>query len=275
MIDGKTKIAGLIGTNISLSKSYAIHNNAFLHNKINAKYIPLQTTLEFLPAVLNGIRGLPFMGANVTMPFKKVVINYLDKLTDTAKTIGAVNTIFSDKGELIGDNTDGSGFVSSAIEHNIILSGRPVYIYGAGGSARAISYALAKQGVINFFYCNRTIKHIDEIQNMLQKHNKNIIVERFSKVMHCDALIINTTPVGSVYNNTDEMIWPVNETFKTTQTVIDIIYEPPETPLIIKAKKEGAETLNGLPMLIHQAAESFSIWTKSAPPLEVMKQALL
>ena len=275
MIDGTTKLTGLIGSNISQSKSYVMHNTAFIHYGVNARYIPMQTTTKFVPMVIDAIRALPFLGANVTMPFKKIVMEYVDKITDRALAIGAVNTITKQNNILIGDNTDGLGFVTAAIENGIQLCQRPIYIFGAGGSARAISYELAKQGCRQFYFKNRTAKHIDDIENMLIKNYKQITVEKFNCVTAKDAIIINTTPLGSYASAKNESIWPNTESFQEGHSVIDIVYEPKETILLQKARKEGSETLNGLPMLLHQAAESFSIWTKLPPPIDIMKKALL
>jgi len=276
-IDGETKITGLIGSNIYLSKSFAMHNAAFKTLNINAKYIPMPVSKDNISLAISGFRALQFLGANITMPFKNKVISFLDNVTPTARDIGAVNTIFCEKGSLIGDNTDANGFLKSLQENNVQLKNRSVYIYGAGGAARAISYALATKGVLSFYFSNRNRHSVISIATMLKQSFPSVTVQEFTIVQDDNALIINCTPVGMTSKTgvQQKMLWPERQSFVETQTVVDIVYEPTTTPLLKKAKEDGAQTINGLGMLLYQAAESFVLWTKKEAPVEVMKNALL
>jgi len=274
VINGTTQFAGLIGSNLHFSKSFAMHNCAFSHLNINARYIPLPISRESIQDAVAALRAFKFIGANVTMPFKEIVIPYLDSLSGIAGKLGAVNTISQKNGKLIGDNTDAIGFIKSLNSANISIENRPVYIFGAGGSARAIAFALAHRGITEFYISNRTEQRFIALRNMLQTTFQNILIQQFSSTISQDALIINCTPVGTL-NIDPNMLWSEKIPFSPTQTVIDIVYEPKETPLLRKARIDGAQTLNGLGMLLHQAAESFSIWTNKAAPLSIMKHALM
>jgi shikimate dehydrogenase len=274
VINGTTQLAGLIGSNIHFSKSFAMHNSAFSHLNINARYIPLPISRESIHDAIAALRAFKFIGVNVTMPFKELVVPYLDSLSEIAEKLGAVNTISQKDGKLIGDNTDSVGFIKSLIGENISIESRPVYIFGAGGSARAIAFALAHRGVRQFYISNRTEQRFITLRNMLQTSFQDILIQQFSSTISHDALIINCTPVGTM-DIKPNMLWPEKIPFRPSQTVIDIVYEPKETPLLQKARVDGAQTLNGLGMLLHQAAESFSIWTNKAAPLSIMQHALM
>ncbi len=274
IIDGKTQLTGLIGKDIHFSKSFAMHNRAFSHLNINARYIPLPISKDRIQDAVAGLRAFEFIGANVTMPYKEMVIPFLDSLSESADKLGAVNTISQQDGKLIGDNTDSTGFIKSLLSSKISIDNRPVYIYGAGGSARAIAFALANRGSKEFYISNRTEHRFTQLRNMLRNRFQNISVQHFSNSISQNALIINCTPVGSLQFK-NEMLCPENTPFYPTQTVIDIVYEPKETPMLRKARIEGAQTLNGLGMLLHQASESFSLWTKKTAPISVMRQALM
>jgi len=276
-IDGNTQLIGLIGSNIGFSKSFIMHNTALFTLNINAVYIPMKVTHNNLRSALSGLCSLHFLGANITMPFKKQALQSLDRITATAQKIGAVNTILYSEGKLTGDNTDAQGFMASLRENDVQILNRPIYIYGTGGSARAIAYALAESGSTQFYFFSRRKKPFIAISTMLHNCFDRINVQEFDRVSDNDAIIINCTPVGLTPSETlqQSMLWPVEDTFASTQTVIDLIYEPTETPLLRKAQEEGAQTINGLGMLVHQAANSFAWWTQCSPPINIMKQSLL
>ena len=273
-IDGKTQVIGLLGEYIRFSKSFAMHNAAFAHLGMNIKYIPLPVTETLLNAAIQGVKAFQFLGLNVTMPFKEKILSFLDAVTETANAIGAVNTVLHREGKLIGENTDGLGFVTSLERSNISIKNRPVFVYGAGGSAKAIVYTLARNGVQEFYVSNRTPQSIEHISEMLQRHFPSVSIQPFFNDVSNNALIINCTPVGSTDHNGPRMLWPENRFFTPQQSVVDIVYSPQETALIKKAKADGAQTLGGLPMLLHQASRSFTFWTGQEAPVSIMEKSL-
>ena len=274
IINGQTQVLGLIGENIRFSKSFAMHNAAFTHLGINLTYIPLPVTSRLLQSAIEGIKAFQILGVNVTMPFKEKILSFLDAATETASAVGAVNTVVQREGKLVGENTDGAGFVNALQEANISTQNRPVFMYGAGGAAKAIAYALALQGVREFYISNRTPTPILRISDMLNQRFSAVSVQQFSNDVSDNALIINCTPVGSVYQRAPAMLWPEKRSFTTEQTVVDIVYSPKETVLLKKAKADGAQTLGGLPMLLHQAARSFTFWTGQEAPVSIMEKSM-
>lgn len=277
------KIVGIIGWPVAHSISPLMQNRAFLEVGLtNWCYVPMPVSkypyIRVKEAVL-GLRALGFQGANVTVPYKEAVLPYLERLSETAKAIGAVNTIAIDsEGRLVGHNTDGQGFVRDLAEHGIYPRDVSVLLLGAGGSARAITYALLSHGLKRITILNRTKTKADDIANAFRGSFKDAVIEtgpltkdHIKQSPHAD-LIINTTSVG-LKDGDHEMPWDENIHFSREQIVYDIIYNPKMTTFLQHANNDGAKTINGLGMLIHQGALAFEIWTKKTAPIAVMKEA--
>lgn len=223
---------------------------------------------------LSGAQALGVKGLNVTVPHKNQVAKYLDSVTPEARLIGAVNTIVFQNGKSYGDNTDHSGFAGSLEFAKKELRNAEVLIFGAGGSARAAVYAL-----MTHYQCRRII-----INNRTKKNTIQLI-RQFSKLNRSTQLdlgllkeisgrqfqlIINATSVG--LNSETSLVQP--EFFRKDQLVYDLIYNPIETTFLRHAKSAGAKTVNGIEMLIRQAAEAFRIWTGRAMPLDAVRPVL-
>lgn len=273
-------LVGLIGWPLHHSISYAMHNAAFKHLNIDWLYINFLVAkvpyIRIKEAVL-GLRALSIKGANVTSPYKELVFPYLDKLSQDANSIGAVNTIDIKSDDLlVGYNTDHEGFIRDLYEHDIDPAVQDVLLIGAGGAAKAISYGLLKNGCKQLVILNRTKNKADELAYKLNDEFKQAYVssDYFSNETirkYCSAsLIVNATDVGMKNN---DMPWDICTCFTKDQIVYDTIYNPYESALLSFAKKCNAKSINGLGMLIHQAALAFEIWTKQKAPLEVMKKA--
>jgi shikimate dehydrogenase len=277
-ITGDTHVVGIIGDPIKHSLSPKMHNAAFEYLNLNYVYVPFHVRVEDVAKAIEGIRTLGIKGINVTVPHKVAVMQYLDEITDAADAIGAVNTIYWMNGRLIGDNTDGAGFIRALIhDEGIKLDGKNVVILGAGGSARAIGYALVNAGVKILTLCNRTISKAEDITKMLRKYNINVHAmgldtTNLEEIIHNADIIVNTTSVGM--NPQDGLLIP-GEWIHKNQIVYDIIYNPVQTLLLKEAKQKGAKAINGLGMLIHQGALAFEIWTGKHAPIEVMKKAIV
>ena len=272
-------LVGIIGWPLNHSVSYAMHNEAFKDLNIDWLYVNFLVAkvpyIRIKEAIL-GLRALSIKGANITSPYKELVLPYLDRLTDDAKMIGAVNTISIDQNDLlVGHNTDHEGFIQDLYDHNIDLSAQDVLLIGAGGVAKAISYGLLKNGCKQLVIINRTKNKADELAYKLNDHFNNAYIssddftnETIRK--YCSAsLIINATNIGM---QNDEMPWDNYTSFTKDQIVYDTIYNPYKTSLLSFANNCQAISINGLGMLIHQAALAFKIWTKKDAPLEIMKK---
>ena len=276
MINGRTKVCCLIGKPVRHSLSPVIHNAAFKELNLNYVYVAFNVERDSLKAAINGIRSLGIRGANVTMPYKTEVIEYLDIIDDNAREIGAVNTIVNDNGVLKGYNTDGIGALR-AIKRFTSIEGRKILLIGAGGAGRAIATELSKYAS-ELVILNRTVSKATEIALKLSKKGYKVRGEALSRrniereIRKVD-LIINATPIGmkGVISGS-----PVpKELLSPDIVVFDIVYEPLETELLQYAKSMGCLTIDGLWMLIYQAAEAFKLWTNKEVPVEVMRKAAL
>ena len=259
--NGNTQLLGLIGSNISSSYSFGLHNRAIQSQHRNAVYVPFQSrqsNWDSLFALDN------FLGANVTMPHKEVLFFKMDELTDRAQTIGAINTIHKTKGKLVGDNTDSIGFLSAVQQYNIPWLERPIYILGAGGAAKAICYALHTLGVQTIFVWNRTPDRVQSLSTLI----KSIQWWDISDSLPSNAIVIQCTSLGQQ----EEDPLPIQQ-WTAEHIVLDLIYH--QTPLLKRVLSAGGIAINGLGMLIHQAAHSFARWFDCPPPISLMTQQFL
>jgi shikimate dehydrogenase len=280
MIDS---VVGIIGWPISHSISPIMQNRAFLEAGLSSwAYVAMPVSkypyIRIKEAVL-GLRALGFKGANVTVPYKEAVVPYLERLSDEARAIGAVNTIVIDsEGRLVGHNTDGAGFIKDLAEHGITINNKRALILGAGGSARAIGYALLAHGCTSMTILNRTKSKADDIANSFGDLFKDAMIDTGplikDSLVHANYadIVINTTSIG-LASTQNQMPWDENVHFSPDQIVYDVIYNPKNTALLMHAQKDGAKTLNGLGMLVHQGALAFEIWTGHKAPVDVMKKA--
>ncbi|HEY62991.1 MAG TPA: shikimate dehydrogenase [Caldilineae bacterium] len=281
MIDGQTRLVGVMGWPIEHSLSPPMHNAAFAALGLNWCYVPLPVPPDQVQAALVGLRALGFVGANVTVPHKQAIIPHLTTLTDAARAIGAVNTIWIDEERALhGDNTDAYGFLAALREIAFDPKGIRAAILGAGGSARAVAYALGSAGAERVGVWNRTPSRAEAIardmsalfpQTTYEAHQLPGDLHLIREPMH---LIVNCTPVG-MWPHTDACPWPEDLSFPRQCLVMDLIYRPEETRLLARAREAGCMTLNGISMLVHQGAAAFRRWTSVEPPIEVMTGALL
>lgn len=267
---------GLIGNPVSHSMSPDIHNSAFQDLNLNYHYHAFHVENEHLADAVSGIKALGIKGFNVTVPHKVAIMEYLDQIDETAKQLGAVNTVLHENGRLTGYNTDGNGFLESLrpslrkpIEKQSIL------IIGAGGAARAIYYTLSKYAPEKIDICNRTLKkavYLTEHFGAGQRGEALTIQEAESGLSEYD-IIIQTTSIG-MHPNMDEK--PISlENASENTLVCDIIYNPLKTALLMEAEEKGLDTLNGVGMLVEQAALSFQIWTGMEPNTEKMANIIV
>ncbi len=262
-IDQDTSLYGVIGKPIGHSLSPAMHSAAFSEAGLNAVYLAFET--QDIEGCLRGIRALGIKGVSVTIPFKSMVVPYLDEVNLLAKRIGAVNTIINDDGRLVGYNTDTLG-AYKALNEKVVLPGKSCLLLGAGGAARSIGFILKEKGV-DISLVNRSDERGNELARVLEC--PYIPIDRIGT--HRADLLIQTTPVG-MSPNIDECLVPEN-VLKAGMVVMDIIYNPIETRLLKMAKAHGCVTINGLNMLVYQGCEQFRLWTGINPPVGTMRHA--
>jgi len=279
-ISGATTLVGIIGHPVAHSRSPQMHNAAFAHLGMNWAYVPFLVDPANLESAVNGLRDLNVRGFNVTIPHKQAVIAFLDELSPGAQAIGAVNTVVNDNGRLIGHNTDGIGFVRSLHDARRWNPKRSpgALILGAGGSARAVCDELLRVGVGGLRIANRTTQKAEELAaHLLVNHpHADIKVIDHTPLFHRAAinwaeLIINTTSVGMKEGDPSPLD---TNGVSPGHIVADLIYTPPETPLLKACKATNARTINGLGMLLYQGAEAFTLWTGKDAPVDVMKGVL-
>ena len=274
-ITGRTAVYGIIGYPVKHSLSPLMQTSAFQELGLDAVYVPFEVPPENLEDAVKGLKALSVRGFNVTVPHKEKVAQLVDYLTEDAEILGAVNTVKNEGGKLTGYNTDAEGFLRSLIEEGVELEGKRALMFGAGGAARAVGYALLKGGVKFLNIVNRSFSKAKKVAEILGRRG-NVLVyplkEGTVETLLKDAdIIVNTTSVGM--KEGDPQLFDYSK-IPSGITVVDIIYNPPQTPLIKAAKEKGCKTINGLGMLVHQGAVAFEIWTGKKAPVEKMKKVL-
>lgn len=276
-IDGYTRLAAVVAHPIKHSISPFIHNAAFEATGVNGVYLAWDIPLEDLEATVANIRRYDMFGVNLSMPYKEAVIPYLDELTPAAQLIGAVNTVINRDGHLIGHNTDGKGFFKSLPSFKI--SGKKMVILGAGGAAKAIISQAVLDGVkevvifVRPTSIDKTLANFATLLNQganLAVHSLDDVTLLQAKIQEAD-LLVNATSVGMDGQSSPV---PSGVQLPSQLLVADIIYQPFETPFLKWAREAGNPAVNGLGMLLYQAAEAFELWTGKAMPTEKIWQAL-
>lgn len=275
-ITGHTRTAGVIGLPVRHSLSPAIFNAAFAASGLDWAYLAFEVPEGAAGLAMGGMRALGLEGLSVTMPHKSAVIPALDRLSPDAVALDAVNCVHREGAELVGHNTDGPGFVDALqVDEGLELAGRTVTVIGAGGAARAVIRALAQAGARTVVVVNRSPEPAARAVALAPDVARTGRPEEVGE----SELVVNATPLGmGVVIGTDGSGEPLPvdpERLGTGQVVVDLVYHPAVTPLLREARQRGLVAVNGLGMLIHQAAHAFRRWTNEEPPLEAMSAAAL
>jgi shikimate dehydrogenase len=262
-VTGHTTVAGIIGEPVAHSRSPAIHNAAYATRGLDWIYVPFPVRPGQVPHALEGLRALGAAGCNVTMPHKREAALACDQLEATAAALGVVNTVCVRDGRLVGDSTDGAGFVDAAREAAVELNGTRVLILGAGGAARAIVHALSDLAAVRVWARRADAA---EATAALAAPADLVQSDELDDEAATSDVVVNATPLGMFGEP------PPFDTQRlhTGQTVIDTVYAPANTPLLEAAREHGAAAINGLGMLVHQAARSFTLLTGCEAPLGAM-----
>ena len=277
-IDGHTRLAAVVAKPIKHSISPFIHNTAFEKTAVNGVYLAWEIEAEDLEATVANIRRYDMFGINLSMPYKQEVIQYLDELDPSARLIGAVNTVVNKNGTLIGYNTDGKGFFKSL--PSFAIQGKKMTILGAGGAATAIIAQTALDQAEEIFVFTRQSSYDKTVSKMaaisrqtksrIQVLNLEDSATLQEKINQSD-LLVNGTSVGM-----DGETLPLAEGIQLPSQILvsDVIYKPFETPFLKWARSQKVEAVNGLGMLLYQAAEAFELWTGQPMPCQEIWQQL-
>lgn len=271
----------LIGHPVKHTYSPFIQNMALKIAGLDYIYLPFDVPQENLKTVIKGFLALGVKGFNVTLPYKEMIIPMLHSISEEASAIGSVNTVVNDLGKLVGYNTDVNGVVETLNPYKEDLIGSEVSIIGAGGASRAVIYALIKYfkpSKINII--NRSEQRAESLKIYFSEKMKYDEIETHElfppdilPILNNSTLIVNATPIGMSPNVDDS---PINnqKIFVPGQIAFDIVYNPSNTKFLQMAKAEGAITLDGIKMLVHQAAKSFELWTGAKMPVDGVYDAL-
>jgi shikimate dehydrogenase len=270
--DSETKLYGLLGKTLSHSISPSLHNNGFRDLGLNAVYLMLETKEKNLEEYINSLKMIGFSGWNVTIPYKESIIPYLNGFSSLARASGAVNTVLNRRGRLTGYNTDVIGFQRQIEESGINVKDKRAVVIGAGGAARAVIAALIQLSLADITIINRTVENAEELAKLFREDNSeqnfnfcSLEEQEYAEVVKTADLVVDTTPVGMYSNNIKNIV--INpDCLHEDQLVIDLVYNPLKTKILIEAEKRGAQIGNGLPTLIYQAEASFKLWTQEMPP---------
>ncbi len=273
-------IAGLIGDPVAHSVSPAFQQAAFDALGIAARYEAWQTPAAALPARVAALRAPGVLGANVTVPHKQAVMPLLDDLDPAARRAGAVNTIVSRDGRLIGFNTDIAGFITALREDGgLDPAGMTAAVLGAGGAGRAVVVALLDAGAARILVLNRTVDRAEALVRDLTDGSGRLAAGALpsradqAAPLRAAGLLVHCTSIGMRHSR-DEGALPIPaEAIPPDAFVADIVANPLVTPLLRAARERGCRTLGGLPMLVRQGAASFELWTGQPAPVDVMAAA--
>ena len=277
-IDGYTRLAAVVANPIKHSISPFIHNRAFEATNTNGVYLAWEIEGTDLAETVANIRRYQMFGINLSMPYKEQVIPYLDQLSEEARLIGAVNTVVNREGTLIGYNTDGKGFFKSLPSFKI--SGKKMVLLGAGGAAKAILAQAILDGVsqVSVFVrsasTGKTRPYLEKLQNetgfKVDLFALEDVSELQARIIDSD-LLVNATSVGM--DGSSQPI-PTSIVLPEKLLVADVIYQPFDTPFLKWARNQGNQSINGLGMLLYQAAEAFELWTGKEMPIDQIWELL-
>lgn len=279
-MNASTAVFAIIGRPVRHSKSPALHNAVFAHLGIDAVYVAHEPT--DLGLAVAGMCALGYAGANVTMPFKSAAIEHVDVCSDAAREMNAVNTLTFRDGLVYGDNTDGAGLLSEIEAAGTTVAGSRVLLLGTGGAASAIWTQAAFDGAASVRVFNRAKPELDQVRTRLAALSERTgcaltlgdLAERAALKEACEwaDIIINATSVGMGDLAGQSLIDP--SWLAARHTVADVVYHPRVTKLLDDAGEAGATTVEGIRMLLGQAALAEKIWLGIDMPMDVAYQAV-
>ncbi len=281
IIDGNTKLTGLLGSPVAHSISPLMHNEAFRLLNLNYAYLCFDVDTDNLKTAIEGFRTLNVAGFNCTYPDKVEMFHLADELSPAARMSEAVNTVVNQNGKFIGHNTDGTGYMQAVKDAGYDITGKQMTLLGAGGAATSIAVQAALDGVktLNIFArhsasWSRAEALVERIQkstsckvNLYDIADKKLLKDSINE----SALLTNGTNLGMAPDTQSSIIDDISM-FHEDLIVSDIVYNPRETKFMSLAKKVTPNVFNGMYMLLYQGAEAFKLWTGKDMPVDIVKE---
>ena len=273
----RQELVGLFGRPVDENPTQAMIEAGFAAAGLDWRYLTIEVAPDDLRDAVRGARAMGLRGFNCTIPHKVAVVEHLDRLGRSAELMGAVNCVVRRGDELVGENTDGAGFLE-ALRRRRDPAGSRVVMLGAGGAARAIAVELALAGAASLTIVNRGAERARELQAILDgvESPTDVRVEELGsgfRVPEDADLVVNATSIG-LYPDVEAMVPLVLDDVAGRALVADVIPNPPETRFLAAAAELGCETLDGLEMLVEQGRIGFELWTGVEPDVEAMRDAL-
>ncbi|MGH7104810.1 MAG: shikimate dehydrogenase [Acetobacteraceae bacterium] len=263
ILSARARVAGLVGWPVAHSRSPRLQNFWLERHGIDGAYVPLAVPPASLPAAIRGLAAAGFAGCNVTIPHKEAAAGLCDSVTDAARRIGAVNTLVFHNGKIDGSSTDGEAFLANLRAHGVDPAAGPALVLGAGGAARAVVAALLDAGA-HVSITNRTSGRAEALCRVFPALTP-LPWEARSAALAGQALLVNTTAAGMQGRPPFDLDLGAAD---ARLTVADLVYAPPETPLLARAKIRGLKIVPGLGMLLHQAVPGFEAWFGVRPVVD-------
>lgn len=272
----KPELCCLFGKPVAENPTQPMIEAAFRHHGLDWRYVQFEIEPEALADAVRGMRAMGFRGGNVTTPHKVAIVKHLDRIAESASLMGAVNCIVRRGNELVGENTDGKGFVQS-LREVADPAGKKVVLLGAGGAARAIGVELALAGAASITVVNRSRDKGRELAELLKSKAGATAVavgwEGDYKVAADVDVVVNATSIG-LYPDLQARVPLDVATLEPRMVVADVIPNPPETRLVREARARGCKVLDGLGMLVNQGVIGFKSWTGLSADPSVMRRAV-
>ena len=273
----RAELVGVFGDPVDGNPTGVLEEAGFAALGLNYRYLTMKVTPEDFDTAMKSLKALHMKGINLTMPHKIAVLPYLDEISPAARIIGAVNTVVVREGRLIGDNTDGKGFVQALQMEQVPLEGKKVVLLGAGGAAKAIAVECALAGAASVTIVNRSAAHGEELAKTVRDHTDAQAFyqpwEAGQAIPEGTDILINATPIG-FHPDASKKPDIDYDTVTASMTVSDVVFNPDVTEFLKAAAARGAKTISGLGMLVCQGALNFTIWTGKEAPYDVMYEAL-
>lgn len=276
VLNFKQELTGCFGQPVAENPTQAMVEAAYRHHQLDWRYLTIEVSPDGLQDAVRGARAMGFVGFNCTIPHKVAVIAHLDGLGESARLMGAVNCVVRRGDQLIGENTDGKGFVQS-LRELADPQGKQVVIFGAGGAARAIGVELALAGVKQITIVNRGVERGRELVQLLRER-VNVPAEFVAwnqeyRIPAGTDVVINATSIG-LFPDVDARLALDVSTLQANMIVADVIPNPPRTRLVRDATARGCRVIDGLGMLVNQGVIGIRYWSGVDPDPRVMRQAL-
>lgn len=264
MIDGKTKVCGIIANPVEHTMSPLLQNLYAERSGNNFIYVPFKVESQDVEAAVKGAYAMNLVGMNVTVPHKQTVMRFLKEIDENAEAIGAVNTLVRMEGGYKGYNTDASGLLRAMNEAGISVKGRPCILLGAGGAAKAAAYILAKEGAAVIYNLNRNQERGRELCSYInqvfgQDLMKAMDLKEYNRLPREKYLAVQTTSVG-MHPNTDAAIIEDKLFYQLVDQAVDIVYTPSHTKFMRYVEEAGGKAFNGLDMLLYQGVTAYELW---------------